>query len=207
MNIKSFAALLISFFSINVLSHEISQDGDNISALQKYKGNSYVEITLGCLSKGKGLNLHPYYTDIDIKLPRPIDMRMTDDKFYKVLIGGYEVCRKPFDDLDEHICENLTSDLYFGETAFDFLEHTPTIQIQEVSLIDQVRSETGRGFPAYKYSCPLGWDEFGWNRCKSAVTVYNFDLNWFSKAYKDMSKQCEIHQDKVTSHIKRILDF
>lgn len=210
MKIKVLAALLTSLFSINVLSHEISQDGDYISALQKYKGNSHIKITLECRAKEKGLDRSRYgRSKIDIKFPLQLKMRMqkTKNSFYKALVGGYEVCPND-NDLDERVCHDWRFDLSgYGSDWVDYLEHNPAIQIQEVSLIDQVRSETGRGFPKYKYSCPLGWDEFGWERCKSTETIYNFDLSWFSKAYKDMTKQCEIHQDKVSSHIKRFLDF
>lgn len=192
--------LLTCFYSLNSWSYELSQIDDDISVYQIYTDRSSIQITLKCPAVGKGLLTH-YGQDLDIKLGNPIDMRERDDYFYKVLIGGYEACRNPYIDSDEYICQGLTYDISFNETALNFLLNNPTIQIQKVNIIAKVADYN------YMHSCPSGSEEFSWNRCKKAETVIDFELNWFQKAYRDMAMQCEYHQDKVSSHIKRILNW
>jgi hypothetical protein len=206
INNKFLFSLFIFFFSKSALAHLITQDGDTIKAYKEYSDKGSMSFEQFCSAEGTRLIL--LSGTLKIKLPKPIDMRYQPDNFYNVLVGGYQSCKNQ-NNQNEYFCDSLETDLFIAKQHYEFLNHKPKIEVIQVMK---------RGGNPYNYD-PLTFQ--GWGRCPSGYneiyrkidgikcerTVHSFDTRWMNQAMDDMAKKCKIHQDKVTSHIKKFLNW
>jgi hypothetical protein len=207
---KYITLVILLLFSTLGFSYEITMDDEGrIKVFQRYSDNSSFGLSLKCDAKQKkGLYFDSHtgfyllYADVEIELSKRVDMRPDPDSQYDIILGSYSVCEATF---NKPYCRTSLmgkKDINYNNVAF--IEDFPSAEVMEYK---DAKSDFIGGHLRYSCNNITGFTDNHDDEtlCEKKITTFN--VSWFPKAFEEMNSLCNQHQDKVNSHIKRLLDW
>lgn len=210
MNTYRFYTFLLILISFNTISYEIStKEGTygthNFLISQGYNNGDKIDMEFMCAEEG--IRTSYKSSSFKIQLSRPMDTRRTEKKWFNIKLGEYEVCDKYHEDTEVRACENFNVNI--DENILNFLLAYNRIEINKVTVEEKEAAHSN--YYSTVKECPAGTDinkDLRWGGvCLKEERIRMYSTGWFNNAYNEITKKCKLHNDKVTSHLKRFLGW